>query len=252
MKLAATDYDGTLNINHQVSNENKQAIEQFRSSGNLFGIVTGRSPESIINEIKKEELQLDYLIANNGGVVFDSQMNLLKSDTMDFEQALRIIDYIRTCNCASYVINDGFYRAKVIVNPELEDKKYGNTTQFKSAEEILNNKKIAQLVISLYDHELAKEIQQYINTHFKDYAIAYTNVNCVDIAPVHVSKAEGLRFLAHHFNLDEDNIYTIGDAMNDLPMLRAYHGYCVANASDELKENIGLVVADVAEMLAQI
>lgn len=249
MKLVGTDYDGTLCINHQVSDKNLQAIHNFRKQGHYFGIVTGRSPESIFQEIKRWGLELDYLIANNGGVIFNQEMQLIKSTWIDFDRALEIIDYIRTCDCVSYVINDGYYRAKVVVNPKLEDKKYGKTTGFKSADEILSNKRIAQLVISLHDDHNAKEIQEYINTHFQDVAIAYTNINCVDIAPVGISKAEGLRFLANHFKLNEEQIYTIGDAMNDFPMLTAFHGYCVNNASDELKEKIGCVVEDVAELL---
>lgn len=252
MKLLATDYDGTLSIHQEVSERNRKYIKDFQADGNKFGIVTGRSTESILKEIDKYKLDVDFLVANNGGVVYDKNMNLLKCTYMDFDGALSIIEYIRTCKCAAYVINDGYYRAKVVVNPELEDKKYGGTHEFKSSEEILNAGKIAQLVISLTDPVVAREIQEHINTRFGHIAVAYTNVNCVDIAPLNVSKAQGLRLAASNLGIDESDIYTIGDSYNDLPMLKAFHGACVENSNEEIKKEIKEVYKDVASYLEAI
>ena len=47
MKLFASDYDGTLHINGEVTQETLDGIKRFRGAGNLFGIATGRSLNSI-------------------------------------------------------------------------------------------------------------------------------------------------------------------------------------------------------------
>ena len=107
--------------------------------------------------------------------------------------------------------------------------------------QILDRGKIAQLVVSLNDTILAEEIAHYINANFKGYATAFINVNCVDIVPHGVSKAEGLYYIEDHFGLDHDAIYAIGDSFNDLPMLEEFHGSTLSHARSVIKEQIGVV-----------
>lgn len=237
MKILASDYDGTLRMNPLVSEEDKIAISKFRQAGNLFGIVTGRSIESLTKEIEVNQFETDFIITNNGGVIYDCDGNLLECCYMDFNTALDIISYIKTQNCVSYVINDGFHRYKFNVDENQIDHKYGNVAATSEKQEsVLDRGKIAQLVISLNDDVLAKEIAHYINTNFKDYAVAYVNVHCVDIVPSGVSKAEGLLYMEAHLEVDHDCIYAIGDSYNDLPMLLQFHGMTLSHAHDDMKE----------------
>ena len=244
MKVLASDYDGTLRISEFVSEEDKQAISNFRKAGNMFGIVTGRSIESLTREIAVNQLETDFIITNNGGVIYDCDGTLLECKYMDFNSALDIISYIKSVNCVSYVINDGFHRYKFSVDENQVDHKYGNVSvTIEKEEHVLDRGKIAQIVISLNDDVLAKEIAYYINTSFKDYAIAYVNVHCVDIVPVGVSKAEGLLYMETHLGLEHDNVYSVGDSYNDLPMLEAFKGMTLSHAQDDIK-NQGFAVYD--------
>ena len=77
MKLLATDYDGTLRYAQDVMPEDLKSIEEWKNKGNKFVIVTGRSKESIDAQIKLFNLPCDYLITNNGGMVFDENGNVL-------------------------------------------------------------------------------------------------------------------------------------------------------------------------------
>lgn len=80
MKLLATDYDGTLLFGDTLLQEDLDAIHKWREDGNLFAIVTGRSHESMMKQIAQYGLQLDYLVTNNGGMIFDKEgKNLLAS-----------------------------------------------------------------------------------------------------------------------------------------------------------------------------
>ena len=56
MKIIASDYDGTINYQGRVSEEDKAAIRKFRQAGNKFGIVTGRDAE--LSRRKDVELSL--------------------------------------------------------------------------------------------------------------------------------------------------------------------------------------------------
>ena len=50
MKILASDYDGTLRTEELVAEKDIEAIARFSKAGNLFGIVTGRSMESLQKE----------------------------------------------------------------------------------------------------------------------------------------------------------------------------------------------------------
>lgn len=75
MKVLASDYDGTLRTGEMVDTKDVEAIHAFREQGNAFGLVTGRSMESIKKEIERNGFEFDFIIANNGGVVYDANFN---------------------------------------------------------------------------------------------------------------------------------------------------------------------------------
>lgn len=253
MKVLASDYDGTLRVALRVSEDDKKAIQIFRDKGHHFGIVTGRSIESLKTEIAENGLEFDFIITNNGGVIYNKELELLQCIYMDFNSALDIITYIKTLDCVSYVINDGYHRYKFVIDENQIDHKYGNVKASSDQQEtVLDRGKIAQLVISLNDAMLAEEIAQYINYTFKGYAVAYVNVNCVDIVPDGVSKAEGLYFIEGKMGYDHDNIYAIGDSFNDIPMLEEFHGCSVAHARSEIKEKAVHVYEGVSACIMDI
>ncbi len=62
MKVFASDYDGTIRVNGSVSKNNLKALKQWKANGNQFGLVTGRSVSSALEEIKHYGYDLDFLI----------------------------------------------------------------------------------------------------------------------------------------------------------------------------------------------
>ena len=81
MKILASDYDGTLNVQGVVSKENIEAIAAWRAAGNLFGVVSGRNLGSIKKFVDKDGVPYDYMVGCNGSVMTDAQGNRLpKSD----------------------------------------------------------------------------------------------------------------------------------------------------------------------------
>lgn len=253
MKILASDYDGTLRTEEMVDCNDIHAIQEFRKAGNLFGLVTGRSMESIQKEVEVNQIEFDFIVANNGGVIYDRDFHQLQCLYMDFNKALDIIAYIKTLDCVSYVINDGFYRYKFSVDENQIDHKYGNMADTSEREEdILDRGKISQLVISLNDALLAEEIARYINANFIGYAIAYVNVHCVDIVPAGVSKADGLYFIEQHMGLNHDDVYVIGDSFNDISMIEEFHGCAMAHARSAITSLAEHVFISMEECIAYL
>ena len=253
MKILASDYDGTLRTEEFVAKRDMEAIAKFQAAGNLFGIVTGRSMESLHKEIDRNGFTYDFIVTNNGGVIYDKDLACLDCKYIEFTQALDLLSYIKTLDCVSYVINDGFHRYKYTVDENQVDNKYGGVkdTDVKQ-EEILDRGKIAQFVISINDDMAAHEIAQYINMNYKGYAQAFINVNCVDIVPYGVSKAEGLAYIEAHLELEHDDIYTIGDSFNDIPMMEEFHGCTLTYVDDVIKVNCEHVYDSVADCIEDL
>lgn len=249
MKVFASDYDGTLRTGEFVTQENKDAIARWRKAGNLFVLVSGRSMESMQKELLNNELNVDLLIGNNGGAIYTPAFTEIKSYYLPFEQALQILAYIKKERTISYVLNNGYHRSKTILDLHREDKKYAHTQMKYTEEEILAQKKIAQIVVSLDDPTDCERIATHINDAFHGVAVAYQNVNCVDIAPDGVSKAMGLKEALKGYDVDNGEIYTIGDSYNDQSMIAAFYGFAMEQAPDEVKKDAKKIVATPAEAI---
>ena len=72
---------------------------------------------------------------------------------------------------------------------------------------------------------------------------------CVDIAPYGVDKAAGLRRLAAHFGVAEEDIIAVGDNLNDAAMVGAFRGYAMAQGNEELKAVSDFVTESVTDLI---
>lgn len=61
MKIIGSDFDGTITTNKVILPETRKQIKQFRDAGNIFIIVTERSP----------------VICANGAVTLDQQLKVI-------------------------------------------------------------------------------------------------------------------------------------------------------------------------------
>ncbi len=59
-KILISDYDDTLFIDEKGIKENVLKIKEFRKAGNKFIISTARNYESIIEEVEKYDIEVDY------------------------------------------------------------------------------------------------------------------------------------------------------------------------------------------------
>lgn len=250
MKLLAADYDGTLRRGDVVSKRNKEALRKWREQGNLFGIVTGRSLESIQREMIKNEIQVDFLITNNGGVQADGHGNVLSIATIDFAKALEILAVIRTLDCISYVLNNGISRSRTVLKESIEDLKYGNQDMMREEADLLSEGKIAQIVLSVEDNELNHRYAKQINEQFGNYVEAFPNLYCVDIVPKGVSKAAGIANMLEASQIEVEEILCVGDQFNDVSMLEAYQGYTFHDSPQELQAMAFKVIDEVADVVA--
>lgn len=237
MKLLATDYDGTLKYQDHVTKEDRDAILRWKEAGNLFVIDTGRSMESILGEATKYDLPVDYFVTNNGGMLFNNKQEELFSSYLDTALSLEIMKSAHTQpDCVSYVANDGFYRHRIIINDQLEEHRYPGLEPNMSEEDLWKMGKYAQIVISLENRERAKELETKLREEYGDCIEAYANKYVVDVVPKGMSKATGIEIVRKKEGIDLEDLYTIGDAANDLTLMEyGYNGCVMDYALPEVK-----------------
>ncbi len=82
MKLLVTDYDNTLELHYDFTDNisilkrNIKAINKFMKK-NLVCIATGRHFDAIYKTLIENNIKFNYLCANNGAELYDGTYNLL-------------------------------------------------------------------------------------------------------------------------------------------------------------------------------
>lgn len=251
MKLFGSDYDGTMCVAKQYEEGLNDAIKAFQAAGNKFGIVTGRSLGTLEHEVKVNQIPVDFLVSNNGGIVkIDGK--LLYEALFDFSTIETLVEDLRHQDILGYVLNNGVERSKKIIVECDEMKNYGVQHYFIEEADLLSQQKVAQIVVVVKTVEEGKQLAAYLNHTYQGKLSAFSNINCVDIVPYEVSKANGLAKVADYFGIDEQAIYCIGDGGNDLPMLVRFNGATMHHASGEMHEEISQSYPDVKTFLEDI
>ncbi len=254
MKLLAADYDGTIRYARHIMNEDIEAIHRWKEAGNLLVIVTGRSMESMMQQQEMYHLPADYYVTNNGGMVWDSEGNELNGSYMNEIAALDIIYSCREQpGVVSYVVNDGYYRHRIVVNEALTERRYPSLEPDLTEEEVENLGKFAQIVLSMSDISEAQRLAEKINIYFSDRVVAYPNNYVVDVVPHGISKLVGIEYVSAYSGVPEEDTYTIGDSFNDISMLEyGVHTAAMINAYQEVKDHAMYVYSSVSEMIDTI
>lgn len=221
MKLIASDFDGTLYRNHQISDRDREAIKKWQAAGNLFGLVTGRGG-GIIKDVAELGVILDFALVDNGAVILDKDGNLLRRDTFDAAIAKEYYDF-------SYD-ESGF---------KFQHEK-PDTSKYVGRE--------TQLSLLLHNEDDARELSVILNEKFGDRLNSFSNGWWINTVAVGVSKATGIANYAEIKGVCRRNIWVVGDHYNDLPMLKAYDGYIVSTAVDGMKKLIPNVCEDIAHL----
>lgn len=212
LKIIASDFDGTICRNGIITDRDKIAIREWQKNGNHFGIVTGRSHE-ILDIFKKFEIKLDYAIAYNGAVVFNDKGIILHEDWFKRGIAKEFYDF-------AYSTEYGFTKPK----------------SYYFDDDFDDNSKEYQLSLCLKDEYNAKEFTELINKKFEGKLTSYANGQWIDTVKYGTSKATGITHYANLIGVKKEDIYTVGDSLNDLPMIQAFNGYVVNTCHPEMKK----------------
>ena len=202
MKLLVTDYDGTMYYEKndlKTLRENIEALKQFKNK-NMIAIATGRPYNSIKAEIDKYNIPYDYIISSNGACLFDQYDELIYSNTIKKEIIEKTLEFLS--------------KLPYIKKISLIDI-YGKETT--------NYNEIIQIYIeinftSIFElNKIKKELSFLDNHPFLNICYFFNKTD----------KTKGIQIIQDIHAIQSQNIYTIGNDVNDLSMLKEYNGYRV-------------------------
>lgn len=207
MKLLVSDYDDTLHTSRIHLDLNIRALKRFMKN-NMFAISTGRNFVSIKKEIEKYSIPYHYLMCNDGSIIFDEQDTKIFVDYLSEEDVTNLTDYL---NINSRVASMFYYGD---AKPQEKRKNVIEIEVFAIGE----------------NRALAEEI-----------SIEFPHIRVVRFPNVmylknDISKSDGVRELVTRLNLDPKEVYTVGDNVNDIEMLRDFNGFRMKDSHDLLKE----------------
>lgn len=250
MKILASDFDNTLFFSDGVHKEDVEAIRTFQKQGNLFGLCTGRQLEGIKypfggdREHPLTEIDFDFYITLSGGVIFNKKEEIIFEKSIPMNIVREISEVIPVYMSIVYKDEIYMYRPKGEIwgttIDSLDELSFKDTDAF-------------SFHFPEGDLEDAKRAMDYINKHYSDTCAAFQNKNHVDVCGVGCSKGTGVNHVVDYFNINESDVYGIGDSWNDLPLLDSVkHGYTFTYAPNEVKDKAEKVVESLSEAIQDI
>ena len=183
--IVCSDYDGTIYTREEDMERNLKAIEEYRKLGGKFVLVTGRSKTSINEVIEKYNIPYDYIISNNGAVIFDKNDKKIYEQTILSEISDKIIQYSKSKENIEIYFYDDKDKVEYI------------------------NQNLLKIRIITSDYTLGKIIEKEINSIFKEYVRAYAafagryydnkNFVLIDIVSKNAGKEKAIKKLLEIF-----------------------------------------------------
>ena len=236
--MIVCDVDGTLiNQSEEMTKDLDVLRERIVAKEIPFTLASGRCLSMLENFIGALAIKLP-VIANNGATAIIGEKALWD----DFIDPMKLKPAILFANEMDMVIimGDGrkevAYRHNAYIQNQIE--KFGRYNHFHiPLESEWPQLKLQKLLIIDPEHPgRIDKVLELLKPYAQDLNIVRYNDRSADIMPHTASKGQGLLRLTEQLGIDISEVMAIGDAQNDIEMIRtAGIGVAVGNAAEELK-----------------
>ena len=242
--LIVSDFDGTLVCDSgEITQKNKDAIQEFVANGGKFAISTGRMPSGIIHRV--EELGLKGLVSCcQGAIIIDVETKTpVSKGAMIHEEAVAACQKLEELGVHIHVYDLWHFYSNV---DDMFLRMYEEKVGEKAT--VIDDKPISQFLqetkMPVYKILAMVEPQRNATVYkaVTDLGLQNSTVTksaefLVEVVHSSYSKGTAVEFLSKHYDIPLGKTVAIGDQWNDLPMLeKAGLGLAVQNAAKELKD----------------
>ncbi len=241
MKIIASDYDGTLN-HGGIDDKKRNAIKEWREKGNKFGIVSGRVVDDLLKIYKKDELDLDFLLACNGAVILTTDGKILKEDRIDGDILKPLLDFL-------FFLGADWATIQSDKNYIIDENDNGRLPDEFTRKTLPNLKYFIQVSTILEDDEEAEEVTNAVREKFGNKLNPLQNGRCIDIVSSRINKAKGLYDYLELVGGKYEDMITVGDNINDTHMIKEFRSYAMANGVQSIKDIADYVTLGITELI---
>lgn len=204
--ILASDFDNTIYVEDKNQlQENIKYIKKWMEN-NIFVITTGRSYYGIYPLLIENSIPFNYLICNNGAMVFDANNNIIEAIPLPIEEIEKVKRIILDNNL-SYIL----------------DKGVEYTTDF-------NVYPLMAIFIKRSSVKNPTQIVDELNKNTKTYH--YLSKNYISIENINIRKDKSLEKIGEFLRINK--IFCIGDGFNDIDMIKKFNGGLMKKHEKEL------------------
>ena len=244
-KLVALDLDGTIvDEQNDISPPTADAIGRLVAAGIPVVISTGRAVPGAFEVCERLELPDGLAVCSNGAVLVGYRpLEVIHAVTFDASEAVqRVLTEVPDAFVAVEEIGVG-YR----VNQPFPSGEIAGTITIEDTDSLISEP-VTRVIIRAPSHDPHEfhALVEGLGLTETNYYIGYTA--WLDLAPLGVSKASGMAWVADRLGVDPADVLAVGDGFNDIEMLQwAGRGVAMGHAPDRLKDAADAVTGTVDE-----
>lgn len=262
IKLIASDMDGTLLSSHlDISELNKQAIKTAAENGVEFMVATGRGYSEARPVLNEAGIHC-AMITGNGAQIFDEFDNVLHTVSLEkatVKEAMKILEeedlYYELMTTEGVYSNNEAQRIEkfaILLSENIPHLTFKMaiamaSTQLKMLpvkytehyDILVDDPEVEILKVIAFNEEGAKRFEPALEKLHKltNVHVTSSGVNNLEINHVDATKGNAVKYIAEKRGISMDEVFTIGDNFNDLPMLEvAGVSFAMGNAEEKVKE----------------
>ncbi|MBE5737147.1 MAG: HAD family phosphatase, partial [Clostridiales bacterium] len=248
-KLFISDFDGTLGHSPEntIDQETLTAIKEYFSKGGTFVICSGRNLDSLTNILSSVNMQnTGVLVGIQGSIMKDLQTGeLLFCDGLDKKTAIDFTNrLLADGHSVVLFLGDVMHFEQRDERIAYYVKMHGNISHKGNyvdslEKEIEKSQFPVTKVLGICDKGLEDFFQAKYNEIYKGQNISVNSGGPYLLEGINpnLDKGNAVRFLAKHYNIPLDQVITVGDSTNDIPLVKGeWHGVAVGDGKQALKD----------------
>ena len=241
VKLLLADVDGTLVTQDKVVTDRAiAAVHKLHAAGVLFAVTSGRPPRGMAMLIEPLDITTP-IAAFNGGLLVDRDMNVIDQRVLPEDLVVPVADMMGSFNLDVWLYRGADWYVPQADGPHVSREAWTIKFEPKVMKDGLHGltDNVAKLVGVSDDADAVTKATSAVHDKFGDHVTAAASQPYyLDVTHPLANKGEVAKYLAAKYQIDPQDIATIGDMPNDVLMF-AHSGLSIAmgNASAEVKRS---------------
>lgn len=241
MKMIVFDLDGTLLTSSKtISERSRTYLKGLKDGGYVTVIATGRMYESMRDVVKNFDF-VDYIITDAGATCYNAEdSKTVFANPIDVEIAKKLEQYYSDkCVYIDICTKEKIYeytKNKIITSDYYIEVESDWNSIFEKCSDINH------VSISMNANKYVEDVYKDLKKQFCDLDIiimqdSYCDEQWIEISKNGTSKYSAISKLANSLNINNEDIISFGDGLNDLDMIKNCGvGVALKNALPEVKE----------------